>query len=64
LSTVDVSGVMWRKSSRSGGGNGDNCVEVAAGVEAVAVRDSKNAAGPVLAWEAASWQAFLTQLTP
>jgi hypothetical protein len=35
----------WRKSSRSGGTNG-NCVELAA---VGAVRDSKNPAGPTLA---------------
>jgi len=29
LSTVDLNGVEWRKSSRSGGGNDNNCVEVA-----------------------------------
>jgi hypothetical protein len=64
VSTLDLTGAVWRKSGRSGQGNGDNCVEVAAIADAVAVRDSKNAAGPVLAWEAASWRAFLTQLTP
>jgi hypothetical protein len=35
--------MRWRKSSRSSGQNGA-CVELAAG----AVRDSKNAAGPIL----------------
>jgi len=29
LSTVDLNGLAWRKSSRSGGGNDTNCVEVA-----------------------------------
>lgn len=28
MSTVDLSGVAWRKSSRSGDGNNGNCVEV------------------------------------
>jgi hypothetical protein len=36
-------GTRWRKSTRSGGG--ENCVEVA---EVGAVRDSKNADGPVI----------------
>lgn len=36
---------IWRKSSFSGGGNGD-CVEVAGSLGAV--RDSKNPTGPVL----------------
>ena len=29
MSTVDLSGLTWRKSSRSGSANNDNCVEVA-----------------------------------
>jgi Domain of unknown function (DUF397) len=61
LSTVDLSGVRWRRSSYSsgsGGGNSD-CVEVAFGGQAAAIRDSKNATGPVLAMPAASWSALL-----
>ncbi len=38
-------GAQWRKSSFSGGGN-NACVELASTL--VAVRDSKNPAGPVL----------------
>ncbi|MGC4854394.1 DUF397 domain-containing protein [Micromonospora sp. DT4] len=46
----------WRKSTRSDDGN---CVEVAsAGDGTVGVRDSKNSAGPVLAFEPAAWSAF------
>lgn len=59
---MDPTRVVWRKSSRSGGGTGDNCVEIAAGIQGVAVRDSKNPDGPVLAWPAAPWRAFLGQL--
>lgn len=47
----------WRKSSYSGGGNGD-CVEVAFVAEKVAVRDSKNVSGPALAFPAATWRSF------
>ncbi|MCT2587076.1 DUF397 domain-containing protein [Actinophytocola gossypii] len=36
----------WRRSTRSGGG--ENCVELAQGPTWAAVRDSKNATGPVL----------------
>ena len=51
----------FRKSSRSNGGNGGACVEVAdnlAGV--VAVRDSKNVNGSILSFDPAGWSAFLT----
>jgi hypothetical protein len=46
---------VWRKSSYSGGGNND-CVEVAVGIDAVGVRDSKNADGLRLAFSAAAWR--------
>ncbi len=39
MSTVDLAGLSWRKSSRSGQGNNDNCVEIAF-AEAVAWRKS------------------------
>jgi hypothetical protein len=57
-SLVDLSGVMWRKSSHSSAGN---CVEVAhlAGGR-VGLRDSKNSSGPVLALTQGSWDAFIT----
>jgi hypothetical protein len=43
--TPDPAHPRWRKSTRSGG-NGGECVEVASTLSAL--RDSKNAAGPVL----------------
>lgn len=43
MSTVDFRGLVWRKSSRSGGtGTNDNCVEIAFAGPVVAIRDSKN----------------------
>ena len=51
--------VVWRKSSFSGG-NGD-CVEVGWPEERVAVRDSKNSAGPTIDFPRATWAAFLGQ---
>ena len=56
---TDLSSAIWRKSSRSGG-NGGNCVEVAANLPGVvAVRDSKNPDGPALLFTPGEWQAFL-----
>jgi Domain of unknown function (DUF397) len=52
----DLSGAVWRKSSRSGSGN---CVEVARNLPGVvAVRDSKDPAGPALAFTPEGWAAF------
>ena len=48
----------WRKSSRSGNGSDGNCVEVAFAGPAVAVRDSKNPTGSVLAVPLPAWTAF------
>jgi hypothetical protein len=56
MSTVDLSRLAWRKSSRSGqDGTNGNCVEVAFAGPAVAVRDSKRPAAGVLAFPAAGW---------
>ncbi|MGR6317776.1 DUF397 domain-containing protein [Micromonospora soli] len=46
----------WRKSSHSG--DEGACVEMALLPEAVAVRDSKDPAGPVLVFAPAAWAAF------
>jgi hypothetical protein len=57
VSTTDLSGATWHKSSRSNGQY--NCVEVAdldGGHRAV--RDSKNPTGPALTFTAAEWSAF------
>ncbi|MGP4016727.1 DUF397 domain-containing protein [Saccharopolyspora sp. 5N708] len=59
---VAFADARWRKSSRSAGGNGAACVEVAFSGPAVAVRDSKDPGGPVLAFPAASWAAFLARV--
>ena len=44
---ADLSAATWRKSTRSSGGGG-NCVEVAHLPGLIAIRDSKNPAGPAL----------------
>jgi Domain of unknown function (DUF397) len=61
MSTVDLAGAAWRKSSHSGGtgGGNDSCVEVAFVKKTAGIRDSKNSTGPVLAFPAESFGAFL-----
>ena len=50
---------VWRTSSRSNGGGNGNCVEVAELPGWVGLRDSKNPAGPVLAFSPDQWRAFV-----
>ena len=55
----NLSHAVWRKSSWSGGDNG-NCVEVASNLPGVAaVRDSQNPTGPALVFAPAAFAAFL-----
>lgn len=53
---LDLTDARWRKSRRSSG-NGA-CVEVTCFGQAVAVRDSKDPDGPMLAVSPAAWRAF------
>lgn len=64
LSTLDLSGLAWRKSSHSGQGTNGDCVEVAFAGPVIAVRDSKSTSGHVLAFPSPGWSSFLrvTQL--
>lgn len=57
MSTADVPGVQWRKSSRSAHQGGE-CVEVAGLAPEIAVRDSKDPDGPRLAFGAVEWRTF------
>jgi len=52
-----VTGVRWRKSSYSGD-NGGDCVEVGVAGLGVAVRDSKDPDGPLLAFARDEWRTF------
>ena len=59
MTNPDLPRAIWRTSSHSGG-NG-NCVQVAANLPGIiAVRDSKNPAGPELIFSPPSWSAFTT----
>ena len=52
-----TSAVTWRKSSYSGT-NGGQCVEVGNDARLIAVRDSKDPDGSMLAFAAGTWAAF------
>ncbi|MFI7488774.1 DUF397 domain-containing protein [Micromonospora echinaurantiaca] len=60
---MDLTGAVWRKSTRSDNG-GSTCVEVATNLAGVVgVRDSKDRGGPVLAFGPAAWTGFLAAAT-
>ncbi|MBZ6133923.1 DUF397 domain-containing protein [Streptomyces olivaceus] len=52
----------WRKSSYSGSGDGNACVEVALDHPHIAVRDSKTPIRAVLTFPAPAFTAFLDAL--
>ncbi|MEU6605193.1 DUF397 domain-containing protein [Streptomyces shenzhenensis] len=52
----------WKKSSHSGGGEGNGCVEVADLDTHIAVRDSKTPTRAVLAFPARAFTAFIEGL--
>ncbi|MFF9089726.1 DUF397 domain-containing protein [Streptomyces sp. NPDC014991] len=63
--STDLHDVRWLRSSYSTGAN--NCVETARprsgpGAGLLAVRDSKNPAGPALLFSVGSWAGFITAL--
>jgi Domain of unknown function (DUF397). len=55
--TADLTQAVWTKSSFSDGGS--NCVEVAFVDGMVAIRDSKDPAGPALIFTASEYDAFV-----
>lgn len=56
-----LTGLTWRTSTYSGS-NGGNCMQIAAAGDTVAVRDSKDPHGPVLAFCPREWQRFTSQV--
>jgi Domain of unknown function (DUF397) len=54
---VELSCIEWRKASYSTSAT-QNCVEAGAVGRALAVRDSKDPGGPVLAVAPHAWRAF------
>jgi hypothetical protein len=56
---ADLTGAIWRKSTRSGNG-GSDCVEVATNLPGVVgVRDTKDhGTGPILTFSPDEWSAF------
>jgi hypothetical protein len=59
---MDLSRARWRKATKSSS-NGGACVEVARNLPGiVAVRDSKDPYGPVLAVAPAGWRNFIADV--
>ncbi|MGI5151062.1 DUF397 domain-containing protein [Plantactinospora sp. CA-294935] len=60
---MELTGAVWRKSTRSGN-NGGDCVEVARNLPGmVGVRDSKDPQGPALVFGSAAWRGFVQGLS-
>ncbi|MFF0090745.1 DUF397 domain-containing protein [Streptomyces canus] len=53
---------QWKKSSYSGGGDGNACVEIATHPTHIAIRDSKTPAGANLTFPTGAFTAFLETL--
>jgi hypothetical protein len=58
---MDMTSATWRTSTYSGN-NGGNCVEVGNAARVIAVRDSQDPHGPVLAFDPQHWQQFTDQV--
>ncbi|MEU9332059.1 DUF397 domain-containing protein [Streptomyces sp. NPDC048290] len=55
---------IWRRSSYSGGGSGNACVEIATRSDHIAIRDSKTPAGAILTFPTGAFSTFITALKP
>ncbi|MFE1515580.1 DUF397 domain-containing protein [[Kitasatospora] papulosa] len=56
---MSTSELAWFKSSYSGS-QGDDCVEVAKGTQAIHVRDSKDQLSPELGLSLKAWSSFVS----
>ncbi|MFE6282545.1 DUF397 domain-containing protein [Streptomyces sp. NPDC057877] len=54
--------MYWRKSTYSGGGEGNTCVEIAEGPAHISVRDSKAPAHATLTFPTPAFSAFVDHL--
>lgn len=57
LTTSEYTSLVWRKAQRST--NNGACVEIASVAGKIAVRDSKDPAGPILVYTPTEFGAFL-----
>ncbi|MCX4412102.1 DUF397 domain-containing protein [[Kitasatospora] papulosa] len=56
---MSTSELVWFKSSYSGS-QGDACIEMAKGTQAIHVRDSKDQLSPELALSPKAWSSFVS----
>jgi hypothetical protein len=56
MTARELDGIVWRKSSYSGGEG--ECVEIGWRERSVAVRDSKYPTGPTLSFPVTTWRTF------
>ncbi|MFE4668430.1 DUF397 domain-containing protein [Streptomyces sp. NPDC056716] len=56
--------IHWHKSSHSGSGDGNACVEVANTPTHTSIRDSKTPAGPTLTFPTGTFTTFVEALKP
>jgi hypothetical protein len=65
MTVPEIPHTRWRKSSYSGGGNGQcvECVDLRPARAAVALRDSKNTPGPTLLVGPTAFAAFLASVS-
>jgi len=58
---MELSRITWRKATYSSS-NGGACIEVGTAPQSIAVRDSKDPDGAILAFSPHDWQRFTGQM--